>query len=298
MNAIAPADKSRGWKNVLKIIGSYIVFAGIFQAIGLLLAGVDIRHYKGGAITAQQLFIISLFGVAGATLLIWLFRKYVDRRSFRSLGFQRSYVGKDISLGIIYGFVFMFLGFILLLLTNQISISSVHFQAADILLSIGTFSFIAITEELLIRGYVLTNLLTSFNQAVALIISSAIFTLMHVLNPSFSLLGMVDLFVGGILFGLAYIYTGNLWFPIAFHFSWNFFQGTVFGFNVSGLDTYSLIETSYRAPNAWNGGAFGYEGSLLSIIFELLAMAILVIMFKDRLRRAPPGEWSTSKPGP
>ncbi len=89
--------------------------------------------------------------------------------------------------------------------------------------------------------------------------------------------------MAGLLFGLSYIYTKNLWFPIALHFSWNFFQGTVFGFNVSGKETYSLIITKENSFNIWNGGNFGFEGSILSILFQIFAIGIVFLIFKNRL---------------
>jgi uncharacterized protein len=101
-------------------------------------------------------------------------------------------------------------------------------------------------------------------------------------NANFTLLSMIDLFIAGFLSGLAYIYSKNLWFPIALHFSWNFFQGTIFGFNVSGKDTYSLIVTKDYSSNIWNGGGFGFEGSVLSIIFQFIAIVMVFLIFKNR----------------
>lgn len=74
---------------------------------------------------------------------------------------------------------------------------------------------------------------------------------------------------------LPYIYTKSLWLPIAMHFSWNFFQGTVFGYNVSGHITYSLIAQTRLADNIWNGGKFGFEGSVLSVVFQIIAILFL-----------------------
>ncbi|MEO6728789.1 MAG: hypothetical protein ABIM99_02595 [Candidatus Dojkabacteria bacterium] len=73
-------------------------------------------------------------------------------------------------------------------------------------------------------------------------------------------------------------------FPIGLHFGWNFFQGTIFGFNVSGKDTYSLIVTKDNTANMWNGGKFGFEGSILSIIFQLIAIILVWVIFKNRLK--------------
>lgn len=111
----------------------------------------------------------------------------------------------------------------------------------------------------------------SFNKYVALIVSSILFSLMHGFNPNIDLFSLFNIFLAGILLGLSYIYTKNLWFPIALHLSWNLFQ-TIFGFNVSGQDSYSLIEFSIYENNLLNGGDFGFEGSILSVISMIITI--------------------------
>jgi hypothetical protein len=277
-------NSNKGWKNSLKIFVPYFFVVGVCQLIGCYFAGVNIKNYKTIEWTTKLQFTILLFSLMGTLLTVWLSRKYVDRKSFKSLGFSKGFIRKDIFTGIVFGFVIMFLGFVCLVLTKQIFIQRIQFLPSEILLSFGLFIFVAIAEELLLRGYILNNLMTSFNKNTALVISSIVFSLLHAANPGFNLIGMFGLFIAGLFFGLGYIYTKGLWFPIALHFSWNFFQGTIFGFNVSGKDTYSLIITKNNAFNIWNGGSFGFEASLLSILFQIIAISILVIIFKPRLR--------------
>ncbi len=276
-------DKTQGWKNVLKIIIPYFLTVGIFQLIGYYFAGLDILNYKTNQQTTKQTFVVVFFSFLGTILIIWIFRKYVDRESFRSLGFDKKFISNDLLIGILFGFFIMLLGFTSLILTKQIIFLAFQFRLGEFILSVGLFIFIAISEELILRGYILSNLMTSFNKYIALIISSVIFSLMHGANPDFNLLSMIGLFVAGLFFGLAYIYTKSLWFPIALHFSWNFFQGTIFGFNVSGKDTYSFIVTKENSFTIWNGGNFGFEGSILSILFQFFAIAIVFRIFKNRL---------------
>ena len=190
---------------------------------------------------------------------------------------------KDLLLGVLFGLYIMLLGFIYLIINEQIIFKSFLLKPIDLLLSVDVFIFVAVLEELFLRGYVLNNLLTSFNKYTALIISSVIFSLMHAPNPNANVIGLFGVFVAGIFFGLSYIYTKSLWFPIGLHFSWNFFQGTIFGFNVSGKSTYSLIITKMNTRNIWNGGDFGFEGSLIAILFQLFAILIVFVIFKNRL---------------
>ena len=162
-------------------------------------------------------------------------------------------------------------GYLILVFLEEIQFAHMLIDTKGIILSILLFIFVAIGEEVLFRGYILKNLMTSFNKYVALIVSSILFALIHGLNPNIDLFSLTNLFLAGILLGLSYLYTKNLWFPIALHLSWNLFQ-SLFGFNVSGQDFYSLVEFNIIENNLLNGGAFGFEGSILSILFQLVVI--------------------------
>ncbi|WP_394345110.1 CPBP family glutamic-type intramembrane protease [Formosa sediminum] len=68
------------------------------------------------------------------------------------------------------------------------------------------FILVSLIEETLFRGYILKNLIISFNKYIALSISSLLFALMHSANPSINLLSFVNLFFAGMLLGTSYIY--------------------------------------------------------------------------------------------
>ena len=278
-------DKSQGWKNILKLIIPYIFIVGTCQMIGYYFAGLDITNYQNIHKTPKESFIVTFSTLVSTFITVWLFRKFVDKKTFASLGFEKILIAKDIFIGLILGFIIMLSGFTCLILSKQLEFLTIQFNLTDLLLSIGIFIFVAISEEVLLRGYILNNLMTSFNKYFALIISSVIFSLLHVANPNFNLFSLFELFISGLFLGLAYIYTKSLWFPIALHFSWNFFQGTIFGFNVSGIEQYSLIVTKYKTANIWNGGGFGFEGSILSVFFQLFSIVIIILIFKKRLTK-------------
>jgi membrane protease YdiL (CAAX protease family) len=175
----------------------------------------------------------------------------------------------------------MTIGYFLLIYFNEIFFLKVNFKLEELIKSILLFTIVAIVEETLFRGYILKNLMSSFNKYTALILSSILFSIMHGLNPNIDLFSLFDLFLAGIVLGLSYIYTKNLWFPIAMHLSWNLFQ-TLYGFNVSGQDTYSIIEFKTIESNLINGGAFGFEGSYLSIIAEIFTIIGIGIYYNRK----------------
>jgi len=270
---------NKGWKNVLLIVVPYLVVGGAFQFIALRVAGLEFSSEV--LTTDKHFFIIALFDLLVAFLLVAVFTVYFVKDSFISVGFRPGFILTDIFVGISTGFVIMFISLLILVQTGQVEVKNVDRNVVDGLWIFGTFVFVGISEELLLRGYVLNNLMVSFNKYTALVISSALFAFMHIANPNLDMLGFAGLFFAGLFLGYAYIITQNLWLPIALHFSWNFFQ-SFFGFNVSGNDFYSFVITTFQKENIWNGGDFGFEGSLISLIFQPLMIVSLYFIFRKR----------------
>ena len=277
----------KGWFRTIIIIPAFFLFAGIFQLFGVV---VSVLFSKLGIIdfsladlenldNIPAMTIIQYFDLAGIFLLLWIFIKYVDKEPFKNMGFEIKGKRNDIILGTTLGLFMMALGYAILQSLGEIQFSRINYDLSSIIWLFILFIGVSVLEETFVRGYVLKNLLKSFNPVISLVISSALFSLLHFLNPNVNYLALVELFIGGIALGISYIYTKNLWFPFAFHFSWNFFQ-VIFGFNVSGLETYSLIEFEIFEPNNLNGGDFGFEGSYLSIIFTLIIIYFLNNYYK------------------
>jgi uncharacterized protein len=268
----------KGWQRILILIFPYFLIVGIFQFIGLIIAGVDFSNIEAEK-TSQQHVIVAFFTFFGTFALLWFFMKYVDEEKFVNLGFQIKNRIKDINVGVILGFLIMSAGLLTLISLNQVEFLKYNFSVKDIVLAILVYIIVAFTEEVLFRGYILRNFMGSFNNYMALVVSSILFALAHGFNPNMDWFSYLNLFLAGILLGTTYVYTKNLWFPIALHFSWNFFQ-TLFGFNVSGQDFYSLIEFKIIDKNMINGGDFGFEGSIFSIIAQVVLITAIFLYYE------------------
>ena len=273
-------SKNIGWYRVLLIVLPYFFIVGLFQFIGILIAGIDLSQDYPEK-TAFQKLIISWFNLLGTFLVIWIFMEYVEKEKFIQLGFHIKNRIKDILIGIILGALIMGAGYLLLYFWGEIQFERVLFNFTDLTLIFLHFLIVALVEEVLFRGYILRNLMISFDKYIALIVSSCLFSLMHGFNPNISSFSLMGLFLAGMLLGATYIFTKNLWFPIALHFSWNLFQ-SLLGFNVSGQDAYSIVEHQTREANLFNGGAFGFEGSYLSIIVQLILIVGIIYYYNRK----------------
>ena len=272
-----------GWARILLFILPYLFIRGIWELIGYVIAGISFEDQNFVRSPGQQL-TVSFFNLLGTFLVLWIFMKYIDREKFINLGFQLKNRSIDFIVGTAVGLFTMVFGFILLIGIDEINYSEFNFNPNDLLISVLLFLIVAVVEEALFRGYVLKNLMLSCNKYLALIISSALFSLMHGANPNMSLFSFFGLFCAGIILGITYVYTKNLWYPIGLHFGWNFFQ-THLGFNVSGKDFYSLIEFNYTTGNLFNGGEFGFEGSVFSLVAQLLIFSGALYYYKRPVKR-------------
>ena len=282
----------KGWLTAILSIIPFFIFAILFQVIGLGFTSalgeygiiefdidtyLEIEDVMRDYLAADT--IIQYFDLIGIFVLLWILMKFVNKEPFINLGFSIKGKMNDIILGMALGLFLMAVGYSTLIFLGEIKFVSFNYDLKSIILLFLLFIGVSVVEETYVRGYVLKNLLKSFNPVVSLIISSAIFSLLHFFNPNVNYIALTELFIAGILLGVSYVYTKNLWFPIALHLSWNFFQ-VMFGFNVSGVDTYSLIEFEILENNNINGGDFGFEGSYLSILFSLIMIYFLWRYYK------------------
>jgi membrane protease YdiL (CAAX protease family) len=161
-----------------------------------------------------------------------------------------------------------------------------------ILAPVVLFVCVGFYEELVSRGYQLTNLAEGLNGVgvgpggaivLAWILSSSLFAVLHLSNPNASALGTLNIFLAGMMLGTGYVLTGQLAIPIGLHVTWNLFQGNVFGFPVSGLDLTgaTFIATRQAGPALLTGGPFGPEAGLIAPA----AMAVGVGLIALRVRR-------------
>ncbi|MGK5558494.1 lysostaphin resistance A-like protein [Actinomadura kijaniata] len=140
---------------------------------------------------------------------------------------------------------------------------------------VGLFGFMAavsVTEELLFRGVLFRIMEERTGTWLALVLTSVLFGLSHMLNPDATLWGAVAIAVsaGGTL-AAVYAATRNLWVPIGLHFGWNFVQGGVFGTAVSGNgENDGLLDGVLSGPTLLTGGKFGPEASPHTVVSGIL----------------------------
>lgn len=236
-------------------------------------------------VLTDSLQVYFIFSFIISLSLVYVFRNFVDRKSFGSLGFSYAHLIPDSIIGLLLGVVLICLGTTVIFALQGIEWIGRSFDAEELLISTVILLMVSFGEELVFRGYVLRNLMKSFNKWFSLLISSVLFTLVHFSAGQTPVTALFNIFLGGMLMGIAFIITRSLWLPVCFHFSWNFVQGPLLGFAVTGLPFKSLLTMQVTGPPLLTGGDFGFEASVVCSVLLLFTFG-LTCYFDTRKSRS------------
>lgn len=283
----------QGWLRALLIIIPWMLFVGIFQSLGILIAskvtGLELSEVASQMLTAEMMhwmLLSQLLATIGTATIIYIFQRFFNKRPFKEIGLQWGGYQIDAFWGFMAGFVLISIGFWGLYLLKYLSITGFNFNPLLLLIVFVLCILISLNEELIVRGYILNNLMDSMNKYIALLISALFFALLHGINPNITALAFFNIFIAGIFLGITYIHTKNLWFPIFLHFSWNFFQGPFYGFEVSGHVIPSWIQQKLTSDSILTGGDFGFEGSPIVTVTIILLIIAIEFYYRGKSKNA------------
>jgi membrane protease YdiL (CAAX protease family) len=281
-----------GWRLLIQFIVFIVVAAG-----GQL--GVALAFGRKSTIGLGVMSVLYLAGEAGAA---WIIARFIDRRRFAAYGLHINFAWwLDLAFGLLVGALMISGIFLVEWLAGWVTVSAPLPPVSGtplltaILVALLFFVAVGFNEEFMFRGYHIRNLAEGLLGrrigpraaiATAWFISAALFGLAHAVNPGATAVSSINIMLtaGGVL-GLAYVLTGELAIPIGIHITWNFFEGTVYGFAVSGTSPdASLIHLEQGGPKLWTGGAFGPEAGLLCTISCTIALVLVALWVRTRHR--------------
>lgn len=290
-----------------RLLAQFIVFVFALAFLSNIFAAAWLLLGPGSGIASSSpalMLASSLASVAAVFASLWLAGRFLDRRPIRDFGFRLSGGWLlDLGFGLFLGALLMTGVFLTELAFGWVTVAG-SFDSPGapfwlgILLPLAFFACVGVYEETLSRGYQLRNLAEGLNYPflggpkgavlVAWLLSSAFFGLLHFKNPNIDPLALLNIALAGLLLGVGYVLTGELAIPIGVHIAWNFFQGSVFGFPVSGIGGFgaSFLTVKQNGPDLWTGGVFGPEGGLLDPLAVAIGISLTFLWVRLRHGRA------------
>ncbi len=127
-----------------------------------------------------------------------------------------------------------------------------------------------------------------YSLAAGILISSAVFSLYHSLNPSLNPLAILNIFLVGIFLCLLALRDGAVWGVFGWHSAWNWAQGNLFGMPVSGTfaGSASFLHFQPLGASLFTGGGFGPEGGLGVTAVLLFAIFAAALVLRKRSSRS------------
>ncbi|WP_161625240.1 CPBP family intramembrane glutamic endopeptidase [Halosimplex carlsbadense] len=235
----------------LRIYIFLIAYTIIFISIPVLVAPSGDTLFRSALLrTILTVCVIGLlFGAA----------TYVDKRPIRSFGLEiNRRWGVDALVGLIIGSAIPTVATVLGLLGGWITVGEIVYTPTatylrDLGFAIVITVGIAVVEELVFRGYILSNAIEGLDFrwlsqpvtiATALGLSALLFALTH---PAPELANGLHFLSAGLFLGLAYLLSGQLALPIGIHAGFNFVSAYVFP--TAADPSFAVISLSTTGPD-------------------------------------------------
>ena len=224
------------------------------------------------------------FGFILNTVFRWT--RKVEKRPIRTLGFYRENFLSSLLKGFGLGLALFLLTLLGLVALGQYRLESIHLNLYSLVFVVFTI-LQGTTEEVVARAWLLPQLASRTNLKLAILISSVLFTLLHVGNSGLTPLSLVNLFLFGVAMALYLLKTDTVWGVAGIHGAWNFAQGNLFGVLVSGQSSgTSIMKFTPQGNQDWlSGGSFGIEGSIMTSLVLLLLIVYLGYQLKKENER-------------
>lgn len=250
-----------GWSVLLFAAIFFILQTAVTAALGRFISLDSTGPIPVSLGVLQESYQVLL--VATATLVM----ARIERRPILSYGYLGDHKLIRLVSGVVLGF-FCLSGLVAvlwkagLLVVDGVALSGLMAWKYAVAWAF-VFLLVGIFEESLLRGYLQYTLSRGIGFWWAALLLSGAFALGHVSNSGESVLGIVEVGLGGLVFCLSLWYTKSLWWAVGFHAGWDWGQSYFYGTPDSGLLTKGHLLVSHPSGNPlWSGGTAGPEASL------------------------------------
>ena len=255
--------------------------------IGAIVGNLVLGPFAaGGPLVAEivdELKNMISFGLVAVPLILWL--RWFEGRRLWTLGLERRPLARPFLVGWLVSVVVIAATVGLAALMGGATITP-NLTALGGLTALA-LSLIVIpsrfvqggAEEVIFRGWLLPVLGVRYRPSIGVLVSSVVFSVLHVANAGFLPLAILNITLIGLFIALYALRGGGLWGVIALHAGLNWAQANLFGLSASGHTVgATLMNVHLTGSDLMTGGAFGIENSLAMTVVALVAVAVEVAL--------------------
>lgn len=196
---------------------------------------------------------------------------------------------KFLLIGLLVGFGTNMLCAVAAMLHNDIHIYFDSFHPLKLIIVFIAVFIQSSAEELTCRGFLYQRLRKTFRHpAVAIIVNSALFGVLHMGNQGVTTLAIIDIIATGIFFTFMVYYMDSIWCAFGVHTAWNFTQNLILGLPNSGHVTpfsiFKLDAASATNSFAYDVG-FGVEGTYFAVAVQIIGAIVIFLLYRNKKER-------------
>lgn len=258
-------------------LGRFLRFPLTWMLIGMIAVGVV------AGLTAQRepVTVIPVLGAALAIVVYRMVMHYVARRRTPELAARRAV--PEALFGAAVGLAFVATSALIIAALGGYSFTGADVDVLSVVAPVLAITCgVAVTEELMFRGFAVQAIEQMLGSWITVPVTALLFGLTHLLNPGATLWTALAIGIeaGGLL-GAAFLWRRNLWFVMGVHFAWNT-TVALLGISVSGHTAPGLLNVDVTGPTLLTGGAFGIEGSLVTVVIGVLLTVPMLLLARRR----------------
>lgn len=277
-----------------KLIGMVILVAAIALAWGIVAlgqahAGDWIARLAGPARASDGSVVETLFTfiVFAPLIVIALIGAAIDGRNALTPGVRPA--GR-LALGLGVGFAGLTMSMLYALVAGTLASGTAPGASAGLLLwGLGVVALQTVAEEVYFRGWLQPALTARWGTAAGVIAAALAFAALHVAGGARAPLSLVNLFLGGLMFGLFAAQGRGIAGAVGVHFAWNASEQLLYGLDPNpGIGGFgAVVDKDLIGATVWGGSGDGLNGSIGMAVVLLAILAPLVMLGWRRLAPAP-----------
>ena len=290
-----PATAKQFVKELVSLIWRMAVyFAVLIAAFWLLSMGyrwvmdaLHVQFARAPGVKPAEAVGIGQARLLVAAALAWLIARRLDRDRLCPILPFRSNAMPHLLEGMLWGFIGIGATIGAIASFGGYRIDGLALSGAALAYYVPLWLAVAVinglAENLAVMGYPLVRVARAAGWAPAILLVGLLFAAAHLGNPGENPLGIISVFLIGVLMATTIWLTGNLWLSAGIHAGIIIGEDLIFSVPDSGaVYTGHLVVSRLSGPGWLSGGEAGPEGSALALPIFAGLLALLWLVYRRR----------------